>query len=137
MRQEIPLTNILEIKLFDVWGIDFMWPFPQSFRNSYILVNVDYVSKWIEAVANLTNDVKVVTKFLIKNIFSRHGTPRDIINDEGTHFLNKLFENIMKKYGVKHKVVIAYHPQSSEQTDLSNRKIKRILEKVVNPLRKD
>lgn len=43
----------------------------------------------------------------------------------------------MKKYGVKHKVVIAYHPQSSEQTDLSNRKIKRILEKVVNPLRKD
>ena len=60
-KQELPLTNILEIELFDVWGIDFMGPFPPSFGNLYILVAVDYVSKWIEAVVLPTNDAKVIT----------------------------------------------------------------------------
>lgn len=63
MKQEMPLTSIFEIKLFDVWGIDFMGPFPKSFRNLYILVVVDYVSKWIEVVETLTNDARVVTRF--------------------------------------------------------------------------
>ena len=44
-RHEMPLNNILEVELFDVWGIDFMGPFPPSFGNLYILVAVDYVSK--------------------------------------------------------------------------------------------
>lgn len=61
---EMPLYNILEVKIFDVWGIEFMGPFPQSDGNQYILVVVDYVSKWVEAVAFLTNDMKVVMKFL-------------------------------------------------------------------------
>ena len=77
---------ILEIELFDVWGIDFMGPFPNSFGNQYILVTVDYVSKWMEAIPSKTNDNKVVIKFLKENIFSRFGTPRTIINDNGTHF---------------------------------------------------
>jgi ribosomal protein S16 len=137
MRQEMPLTNILEIEIFDVWGIDFMGPFPPSFGNLYILVAVDYVSKWIEAVATPTNDARVVTKFLLKNILTRHGTPRAIISDGGSHFCNKIFENLMAKYGIKHKVATAYHPQTSGQVELSNREIKRIVEKGVNPSRKD
>ena len=58
------MTNILEVELFDVWGIDFMGLFPPSFGNLYILVTVDYVSKWIEAAALPTNDAKVVIRFL-------------------------------------------------------------------------
>ena len=77
----MPLNPILEIELFDVWGIDFMGPFPNSFENQYILVAVDYVSKWIEAIPSKTNDNKVVIKFLKENIFSRFGTPRAIISD--------------------------------------------------------
>ena len=65
-RQELPLKNILEVKLFDVWGIDFMGPFPPSFGFVYILLAVDYVSKWVEAIATTTNDAKVVLKFLQK-----------------------------------------------------------------------
>lgn len=65
----MPLTNILEIELFDVCDIYFMGKFPQSFGNLYILMVVDYVSQWIEAVPTLTNDAKVVTKFLIKKYF--------------------------------------------------------------------
>ncbi|XP_060965226.1 uncharacterized protein LOC133034202 [Cannabis sativa] len=55
-RNEMPLNCILEVELFDVWGIDFMGPFPQSFGNLYILVAVDYVSKWVEAIASPKND---------------------------------------------------------------------------------
>ncbi|XP_052295850.1 uncharacterized protein LOC127901862 [Citrus sinensis] len=63
-RHEMPLTNILEVEVFDVWGIDFMGPFPPSFRNLYILVAVDYISKWVEAAALPTNDAKIVVAFL-------------------------------------------------------------------------
>ena len=62
---------MLEVELFDVWGIDFMGPFLPSFGKNYILVAVDYVSKWVEAVALPTNDEKVVVKFLKENIFVR------------------------------------------------------------------
>ncbi|KAH9802215.1 hypothetical protein KPL71_001288 [Citrus sinensis] len=110
-KLEMPLTNILEVEVFDVWGIDFMGPFPPSFGNLYILVAVDYVSKF--------------------------GTPRAIISDEGAHFYNKVFAAAIIKYRVRHKVAIAYHPQSNGQAEVSNREIKKILEKVVNPTRKD
>jgi hypothetical protein len=63
-RNQMPLQNILVVELFDVWGIDFMGPFPNSYENLYILVGVDYVSKWVEAVPSKTNDHKVVVKFL-------------------------------------------------------------------------
>ena len=77
----MPQQGILEIELFDVWGIDFMGPFPPSYSNTYILVAVDYVSKWVEAIATPTNDTKTVLKFLQKHIFSRFGIPRVLIND--------------------------------------------------------
>ncbi|KAI5343456.1 hypothetical protein L3X38_011332 [Prunus dulcis] len=90
-RNELPLKNILFVELFDVWGIDFMGPFASSFGYTYILVAVDYVSKWVEAIATKTNDHKVVLKFLRDNIFTRFGTPRAVISDGGSHFCNKLF----------------------------------------------
>ena len=71
------------------WGIDFMGLFTPSFGNLYILVAIDYVSKWVEAVALPINDAKVVVKFIQKNIFTRFGTSKAIISDEGTHFCNK------------------------------------------------
>ena len=88
-RNEMPRTNIIEVELFDVWGIDFLDPVPSSFGHKYILVAVDYVSKWVAAVVYPTNDAKVVIKFLQKHVFTRFGTPRDIISDEGSHFVNK------------------------------------------------
>ena len=133
----MPLNPILIIEIFDCWGIDFMGPFPPSFGFLYILVAVDYVSKWIEAIPSRTNDHKIVIKFLKENILSRFGIPRAMISDGGTHFCNKPFESLMKKYGITHKVATPYHPQTSGQVELANREIKQILEKTVNPNRKD
>ena len=82
-------------------------------------------------------DHKRVLKFLKENIFSRFGVPKGIISDGGSHFCNKPFENLLSKYGVKHKIATPYHPQTSGQVDLTNREIKTILMKVVNSSRKD
>jgi len=133
----MPLNGILEVELFDVWGIDFMGPFPSSYNNKYILVAVDYVSKWVEAVASPTADSAVVRKLFQKIIFPRFGVPRVVISDGGSHFINRQFDNMLTKYGVKHKVATPYHPQTSGQVEVSNREIKSILQKVVNSTRKD
>ena len=131
------MNLILIVYLFDVWGIDFMGPFPMSFGNSYILVGVDYVSKWVEEIPCKHNDYRVVLKFLKENIFSRFGVPKAIISDGGTHFYNKPFETLLAKYGVKHKVATPYHPQTFGQVELANKEIKNILMKVVNTSRRD
>ena len=136
-RNMMPLNPIMVVDLFDVWGIDFMWPFPASFDYSYILVGVDYMFKWVEAIPCKTNVHRVVLKFLKENVFSRFEVPKAIISDGGTHFCNKPFEIVLAKYGVKHKVVTPYHPQTSGQVELANREIKTILMKVVNSNRKD
>ncbi|GJW14139.1 reverse transcriptase domain-containing protein [Tanacetum coccineum] len=88
-------------EVFDVWGLDFMGPFPQSRGNKYILVAVDYVSKWVKAQALPTNDARVV------------------------------LEKALQRYGVTHKLSTAYHPLSNGQTEVTNRAIKRILERSV------
>ncbi|GKD18788.1 reverse transcriptase domain-containing protein [Tanacetum coccineum] len=85
-RDEMPQNAIQVCEIFDVWGIDFMGPFPSSRGNKYILVAVDYLSKWVEAKALNHNDARVVVKFL-KSFFSRFGAPRAIISDRGNTFL--------------------------------------------------
>ena len=94
-KDEPPMHPILEVELFDLWGIDFMGPFPASYNNLYILLAVDYVSKWVEAIPTRTNDAKVVAHFLRSNIFSRFGTPRALITDNGTHFCNKVIDKVL------------------------------------------
>ncbi|GJZ27470.1 reverse transcriptase domain-containing protein [Tanacetum coccineum] len=98
-RDEMPQNAIQVCEIFDVWGINFMGPFPSSRGNKYILVAVDYLSKWVEAKALPTNDARVVVKFL-KSLFARFGTPRAIISDR-------------------------------RQVEVSNRGLKRILERTV------
>ncbi|XP_074346770.1 uncharacterized protein LOC141685577 [Apium graveolens] len=112
-RNEMPLNSILEEESFDVWGVDCMGPFAPSFQNKYILVVVDYVSKWVEAIATPTNDAHGVSKFFKKTFFSRIGVPRILISDGGKHFLENRFESMLKKYGVHYKLGLSYHPQTS------------------------
>ncbi|GJY64391.1 reverse transcriptase domain-containing protein [Tanacetum coccineum] len=135
-RNQMPLTNILVSEVFDIWGIDFMGPFPSLRKNKYILVDVDYISKWFEDEALPTNDARVVVKFL-KKIFSRFGVPKALISDRGTHFCNSLLEKTLKKYGVTHRLATPYHPQTSGKTKNTNRAIKRILERTVTGNKKE
>nr|GEW32369.1 reverse transcriptase domain-containing protein [Tanacetum cinerariifolium] len=101
-----------------------------SSRNKYILMAVDYLSKWVEVKALPTNDGRVVVKFL-KSLVALFGTPRAIISDHGTHFCNDQFEKVMFKYGVTHRLSTAYHQKTSGQVEVSNHGLKRILERTV------
>ncbi|GJU59036.1 reverse transcriptase domain-containing protein [Tanacetum coccineum] len=98
-RDEMPQNSIQVCEIFDVWGIDFMGPLPSLKATNYILVAVDYLSKWVEAKALPTNDAR--------------------------------FAKVMLKYGVTHRLSTAYHPQTSGQVEVSNRGLKRILERTV------
>ncbi|GKB52236.1 reverse transcriptase domain-containing protein [Tanacetum coccineum] len=129
-KDEMPQNAIQVCEIFDVWGINFMGSFPSSRGNKYILVAVDYLSKWVEAKALPINDARVVVKIL-KYLFVRFGTPRAIISDRGTHFCNDQFAKVMFKYGVTHCFSTAYHPQTSGKVEVSNRGLKRILERTV------
>ncbi|GJS92634.1 reverse transcriptase domain-containing protein [Tanacetum coccineum] len=129
-RDEMPQNSIQVCEIFDIWGIDFMGSFPSSRENRYILVAVDYLSKWVEAKVLPTNDARVVCKFL-KSLFARFGAPRAIISDRGTHFCNDQFTKVMLKYGVTHRLSTAYHLQTSGQVEVSNRSLKRILKSTV------
>nr|GEZ65508.1 reverse transcriptase domain-containing protein [Tanacetum cinerariifolium] len=127
---EMPQNSIQVCKIFEVWGIDFIGPFSSSRENNYILVAVDYLSKWVEAKALPKNDARVVCKFL-KNLFARFGTPRAIISDRGTLFCNDQFAKVMQKFGVTHRLAIPYHPQTSGQVEVSNCGLKHILNRTV------
>nr|GEW22957.1 reverse transcriptase domain-containing protein [Tanacetum cinerariifolium] len=129
-RDEMPQNSIQVCEIFDVWGIDFMGPFPSSSGNNYILVAINYLSKWVEAKALPTNDARVVCKFL-KNLFAQFGTPRAIISDRGTHFCNDQFAKVMQKFGVTHRLATPYHPQTSGQVEVCNHGLKCILERAV------
>jgi len=124
---------------WNLWcvGIDFMGPFSPSYRFEYILVAIDYISKWIEAVVTRTNDHKVVIKFVQSNIFSRFGFPRAIISGSDSHFRNWKFDAFLRKYRITNKVTTPYHQQTSGQVEVSNRKIKNILQKTVRLNHKD
>nr|GEV15491.1 reverse transcriptase domain-containing protein [Tanacetum cinerariifolium] len=129
LKDEMP-QNVKVCEIFDVWGIDFMGPFPSSRGNRYILVAVDYFSKCVEAKALPTSDARVVVKFL-KSLFARFETPKAIISNRGTHFCNDKFAKVISKYGVMHRLATAYHPQTIGQVEVSNRGLKRILERMV------
>lgn len=79
----------------------------------------------------------MVSKFLKSNVFNRFGVPKLIICDQGTYFCNSVIKKLTEKYGVRHKVTTTYHPQANGQVEVSNREIKNILHKIVNPSRKD
>ncbi|GJX73800.1 reverse transcriptase domain-containing protein [Tanacetum coccineum] len=126
----MPQNSIQVCDIFDVWGINFMGPFLSSRGNKYILVAIDYLSKWVEEKALPTNDARVVCKFL-KSLFARFDTPCAIISDRGTHFCNDQFAKVILKYGVTHRLSTAYHPQTSGQVELSNRGLKLIFKRTV------
>ncbi|XP_015947359.1 uncharacterized protein LOC107472347 [Arachis duranensis] len=108
-----------------------LWHCHGSDYGGHFGVAVDYVSKWVEAVALPTNDAKVVMSFLQRYVFSRFGVPRTLISDGRSHFCNRQLDSLLQRYGVRHKVATPYHPQTSGQVEVSNRELKRIQEKTL------
>jgi hypothetical protein len=106
----MPIKFSLVIELFVVWGMDFLGPFPPSNGNTHILVAVDYVTKWVEAIPTDHVDAATSMKMIIDIIFPRFEVPKYLITDGGSHFMKGNFRKILHKYGVTHRVSLPYHP---------------------------
>nr|GEY63024.1 reverse transcriptase domain-containing protein [Tanacetum cinerariifolium] len=130
-RLENPHQDELENKeITKTFPLDALGPFPYSKGNKYMIVAVVYLFKWVEAKALPTNDARVVVKIL-KSLLARFETPRAIKSDRGTHFCNEKFAKVILKYGATHRLSTVYHPQTSGQVEVSNRSLKRILERTI------
>ena len=113
-----------------------MGPFPMSEQCEYILVAVDYMSKWVEALPCVAADSRSSKKMFQEIIFPHFGVPRVVISDGGSHFIDRTFRKCLSELGVDHRVATPYHPQTSGQAETSNKQIKNILQKTVNAMGK-
>jgi transposase InsO family protein len=114
-----------------------MGPFKNSCGYEYILVMVDYVSKWVEAMPCRKASTEESITMITNVIFPRFGTPRILISDGGTQFTGKNFKKCLSKLGIEHRVSTAYHPQTNGQAEKSNRQLKSILNKTIEKGGKD
>jgi len=111
-----------------------MGRFQKSQDCEYILVAIDYVSKWVEALPCRAADARHARNMFHEVIFPCFGTPRMVISDGGSHFIDKTFRAFLRELGAKHNIGTPYHPQTNGQDETSNKQIKNILQKTVNKM---
>uniref|UniRef100_A0A8I6XYH3 Integrase catalytic domain-containing protein n=1 Tax=Hordeum vulgare subsp. vulgare TaxID=112509 RepID=A0A8I6XYH3_HORVV len=99
----MPMNYSLVIEPFDVWVFDYMRPFPSYNGYIHILVAVDYVSKWVEAIPTNSADHNTSIKMLKKVIYPRFGVPRYLTTHGGSHFIHGAFRKPLARYDVKHR----------------------------------
>jgi hypothetical protein len=109
-----------------------MGPFPKSDGCEYILVAIDYVSKWVEALPCQAADDMHLKRMFHEVIFPRYKVLRIVIIDGGSHFIDQTFQKALTEAGVNHRIATPYHPQMGHQAETSNKQIKNILQKAVN-----
>jgi hypothetical protein len=126
--------NPIEIKEpFYQIGIDFVGPLPSTkSRKRYIIVAMDYFTKWPEAKAVTRDTAEETAKFLYEDIICRHGCPQKVISDRGTHFKNRLIESLMERFNIKHKFSTSYHPQTNGLVERFNKTLCEALAKLSN-----
>jgi hypothetical protein len=109
---------------FEMIGIDFVGPLPRTKKgNKYIIVAIDYLTKWSEAKAVRKANAKTAAAFIYEEIICRHGCPQRILSDNGAHFKNELIQNLVQKFEIKHLFSTPYHPQTNGLVERHNRTI--------------
>ncbi len=114
--------TIETMDIFERWGIDIVGPLPVTERgNKYIVVAMDYFSRWPEAKALKSANAEEVAKFLYEEIICRFGAPKKIQSDQGTHFVNELIRKLTDKFRIRHSLSSPYHPQSNGLVERFNK----------------
>eukprot|EP00253_Pinus_taeda_P005229 PITA_05229 len=113
-RDEIPLNPWVILEPFKRWALDFIGPIiPPSSQRVYILVCIDYMTKWVEAKALIRANEEFVLTFLFEEIFVTFGVPRELVTDGGPPFSSHSFKATLQKYHIHHKMTTPYHPQAN------------------------
>ena len=134
-RDDIPLRPMMGARAFAKWGIDFVGPIDplaMCTHAQYIIIAMDYVTKWVKIKATKKNNSYTTTKFLFEYIFTRYGLPIEIVSNRGKHFLNEVIENLLDKFMVLRKKSTPYHPQANGQVESTNKILKIVLTKILS-----
>eukprot|EP00253_Pinus_taeda_P030398 PITA_30398 len=138
LSNEMALQPQVLIEPFEKWALDFIGPInPPSKKKKYILVCIDYVTKWVESKALVSATENLVVNFLYEDISTRFGVPREIVTDQGSQFTSNLVEKLMEEYKIKHKRSTPYHPQANGQVESKNKVLESIITKIVHLHRRD
>jgi hypothetical protein len=139
LHLELPLHPSLPLTPLEKWGIDYVGPIspPSSRRNEYIIMAIEYLTKWAEAKAVKTADTKQTAIFLYENIISRFGCPKILISDRGIHFINDTIVEMTTLFNINHRKTTSYQPQTNGQTERVNQTLVRILCKTVVDSKRD
>ena len=130
-RKQTKIHPITPSSLFDRWGVDIVGPLPVTQNgNRYIIVAVDYFSRWPEAQPLKEANANTVANFLYREIICRFGAPQVLQSDRGTHFLNQVIKELTEKFRIKHSLSSPYHPQSNGLVERFNRSLCQGLAKV-------
>ena len=132
-KDEMPLHPQVALDPFDKWDMEFFGSIdPPSRQRKYIIVCIDYLTKWAETKIVKIETEEKVAKFMRKNAFYKFGYPREIVTDQGAQFTSHLIENILRKHTIKHRTSTAYHLQANDQVEVTNRALESIHTKVVS-----
>ncbi|CAG8617896.1 1501_t:CDS:1 [Paraglomus brasilianum] len=126
-----PLQSITPIGTMRKWGVDTVGPLPRTQNgNEYLVVAVDYLTKWPEARALPNKQADTVASFIVDDIICRHGVPKELTTDQGTEYKNQLLRYIAKRTSMKHIMTQAYHPQANGQVERMNQTLINMIRKV-------
>jgi transposase InsO family protein len=126
-------SQLLSVGPFTKWGIDFTTCHPASARgHHYIIVAVDYFTKWVKAMSTFNNDRETVSLFIFNQIVARFGIPKEIVTDHGSHFQNKMMSELTSNLGFKQEHSSPYYPQANGQVEAVNKSLKNILQRTIN-----
>ena len=127
-----PLHPIVAIGPFEKWGIDFMHCRPTSVGgHGYIIVAVDYFTKWVEAMPTYVEYMNIAALFLFNHIISRFEIPRAIVTNHGSHFQNKVMAELSAKLGFCHDNSTPYYPQFNAQVEEINKVLQTMIQWMV------
>jgi hypothetical protein len=126
-------VSVITVGPFTKWGIDFTTCHLASSRgHHYIIVAVDYFTKWVEAMPTFNNDGETTTLFIFNHIIARFDIPKEIVTDHGSHFQNKMMSELTSNLGLRQENSSPYYPQANGQVEAMNKSLKTILQRTIN-----
>ncbi|PKI66544.1 hypothetical protein CRG98_013071 [Punica granatum] len=122
---------------FSMWGMDVIGPINPKASNEhmFILVAIDYFTKWTEAITLASVTAKAVACFLRRDVIAQYGVPATIITDNAKNLNNKVINELCDQFKIQHRNSTPYHPQMNGAVEAANKNIKKIIEKMTDSCR--
>src|SRR6266496_6627255 len=112
-------------------GINIVGPLTETSQgNKYIVVAINYFTKYPETRVLINANAKSVANFIYEDIICRHGCPRKIISDREIYFNNQVIENLLKRFKIRHNFLTPYHPKTNGLVERFNKTLCESLAKL-------